>query len=395
MIKVDNLIDLKKKNLKCIIDYQRFRGNCTKKQIANDLNLSFATVSNMMNYLMQIDLVRNAEYNSSKYVGRSPKYFNFNPKRFQILTFDLHDRQLISIYVIDLARNILFHDDYPIQMISNIDQYMGKFSESFNNFIHIHGIDMESVISAGVVTPGNVDEKQDCIIGTENVIFQNKPIRKLINQIIGKQVVVENDANLAASFAAAVTQTKNLIYLYISNGLGLGTITNGNILRGANGYSSEIAHVPLGRIHRKCPYCGNYDCIQTDTSRNGFLSKYYGKEFPLGKIYKKEWESFIECIRSNDPKAVEVSRENGSILGKTLATAASILRPEKIVIGGIPVELFQIIVEIIENEINSREHYNPYIQVIHDNCCLDSMAKGAAELLYSRWYPDIDEFKVN
>ena len=40
---VDSLIDLKYKNLKSIIDYIRFRDSSTKREVARELNLSFAT----------------------------------------------------------------------------------------------------------------------------------------------------------------------------------------------------------------------------------------------------------------------------------------------------------------------------------------------------------------
>ena len=64
MLQIDSIIDIKNKNLKRIIDYMRFRPYSVKKQISIDLNLSFATVSNMINYLTQTKLIRQEDTES-------------------------------------------------------------------------------------------------------------------------------------------------------------------------------------------------------------------------------------------------------------------------------------------------------------------------------------------
>lgn len=394
MLKVDNLIDLKNKNLKSIIDYQRFRSDTTKKQIAHDLNLSFATVSNMANLLMNIDLIRETENSSSKYVGRSPKYIHMNNERFYIITLDLHMNQCMSLCKTDLASRILCRKTYEVPLFSSIDHFMRQAKEVFDDFLNVSKSDADKVIGVGVIMPGIFFDQNDYMASIENSIFQNQPIRKLMSDAIGKPVIMENDTNLAAYFSAISTQTNNLVYLYMGEGLGFGVVTNGNILRGVCGYSSEIDHIPMGTLNQKCPYCGNYDCLHTDVSRNGFLTKYNGKEHEFKRSYTAEWEDYIEHIRHGDARAVEVARKNALILGKGLAAAVCITWPARVVIGAIPPELYRIMMPIVEEQINSRKPFDPYIPVSYDNQCLDTIAKGAAEMLYSQWIPDYEWFEA-
>ncbi len=394
MVKVDNLIDLKNKNLKSIIDYQRFKSNTTKKQIAQDLNLSFATVSNMANLLMNIDLIRETENSSSRYVGRSPKYIHMNTERFYIITLDLHMSQYMSLCKIDLASRILCRKTYEVQLFSSIEHFMKQAQEVFDDFINASQSDADKVIGVGVIMPGIFFEQNDCMVSIENSIFRNQPIRKLMSDAIGKPVIIENDTNLAAYFSAISTHTDNLVYLYMGEGLGFGVVTNGNILRGVCGYSSEIDHIPMGTLNQRCPYCGNYDCLHTDVSRNGFLTKYNGGEYEFKRSYTAEWEDYIEHIRRGDVRAAEVARENALILGKGLSAAVCITWPARVVIGAIPPELYRIMMPIVERQINSRKPFEPYITVGYDDQCLDTMAKGAAEMFYSQWMPEYEWFEA-
>ena len=84
MLTVGNIIDLKKKNMKSILDFCRFGAGCTKKQIAEQLRLSFATVSNMTNSLARIHLLEDTDHEVSGYVGRSPRRLRFNARSFTI-----------------------------------------------------------------------------------------------------------------------------------------------------------------------------------------------------------------------------------------------------------------------------------------------------------------------
>ncbi len=390
MLTVDNLIDLKYKNLKSIIDYVRFREYNTKKQIAHELNLSFATVSNMINLLMNAGLIKETEARTSKYVGRFPKFINLNHKRFYIISLDLHLDWCMSLCLIDLARNIISRKTYEAQPFDDVNRLMERVKEVFDDFLGVNGIDPEMVIGAGIIMRGILNEQSDYIVVSENKLFQNQPIKKFMREAIRKPIVMENDTNLAAYFSAISMETDNLMYVYMGEGLGFGIITGGNILRGVRGYSSEIDHIPMGKLHKKCPHCGNYDCLHTDVSRNGFLTKYYEKDYEFKRSYKDEWEEYTKRIRSGDTRAVEVASENAVILGKALATAASITWPEKVVIGGIPQELYQVMGPVVEREINSRKPFEPYITVKHDDQCYDTIAKGAAEMMYFQWLPDFE-----
>jgi predicted NBD/HSP70 family sugar kinase len=84
-----------------------------------------------------------------------------------------------------------------------------------------------SLVVAAV--PGKLDRKNGIVIGLGNLSWKNKPIAKDIQEITGKEVLIENDANMAALYA-----THNIkplphksLYITISTGIGTGFVVDG------------------------------------------------------------------------------------------------------------------------------------------------------------------------
>lgn len=389
-MKIKNVIDLKNKNLKNVIDYMRFKEYSIKKQMAVDLNLSFATVSNMTNFLMQTELIGEVETYAAPSVGRSPKSFIFNAQRYTILVLDLHKMNRIVLYEISLGREILHRKEYPNNEIEDTGRYLENLAADYNDFLVTKNIHAADVIGVGTVISGVYDSEKEIVAGTINRVFDGQPMRRLLRELTGKPVIIENDANLAAIYASCVTGTKDLVYIYLDNGIGIGVVTCGYILRSVSGYSSEIAHAPIGYGGRRCPYCGNRDCLQTDLSREGYLSKYNYKDAGIEKTSDAVWLDFADRVEKGDTRAIEVVDENTAILSRALSTVTSLMRPKTIVVGGLPRALSERTLPACEKGINSRKYYMPHINIMNDDKVQQTIARGAAEVVYSAWYPNSD-----
>ena len=78
-------------------------------------------------------------------------------------------------------------------------------------------------------------------------------------------VSVDNDANLAAlaEYTSGVAAgTPDLVYLTGEVGVGGGIIVDGRLLRGADGFSGEVGHLPVDPGGTRCG-CGRYGCWET------------------------------------------------------------------------------------------------------------------------------------
>ncbi|MEX0881457.1 MAG: ROK family protein [Candidatus Saccharimonadales bacterium] len=94
-------------------------------------------------------------------------------------------------------------------------------TEEFKNY---------KIAAAGCAIPGKVDRSAGVGLTFGNLFWRNVPIASDVGKIVGKDVFLENDANLAGLFEAqAHKQYKKVLYLTLSTGIGGGFMVDGKI----------------------------------------------------------------------------------------------------------------------------------------------------------------------
>lgn len=204
------------------------------------------------------------------------------------------------------------------------------------------------VLVAGVAAAGFVDAAGANIVYAPNLSWRNEPFKAKLEARLDIPVFIDNDAN-AAGWAeyrfGAGRGYSHMVMLTIGTGVGGAIITDGHLLRGGFGVAAElghIRHIPNGRL---CG-CGRHGCIEQYGSGTALLSAatelaMSGK--PEGARLAElmddnggelKGQQVYQAINENDPGALELLREMGVALGKTIATLAAVLDPEIVIIGG-------------------------------------------------------------
>ena len=98
------------------------------------------------------------------------------------------------------------------------------------------GVSMDEVESIGIGVPGAVNPKTGVIEYSANLHFHNWEVSKMMNERLGKKVLIENDANAAALgeyLAGSAKGAKNAVAITLGTGVGGGIIINGKIYSGS------------------------------------------------------------------------------------------------------------------------------------------------------------------
>jgi len=187
----------------------------------------------------------------------------------------------------------------------------------------------------GVTIPGLADPiggiwVYACFSGIRNV-----PITKILSEKYGgKPVSIENDVNacaLAERKFGVCKETKDFLWITVSNGIGGGLILDGNIYRGHFGNAGEIGHFNVVDNGFQCG-CGNYGCLEAEAAGPGIARRYAalrGKE-PKDHSAKE----IAERARMKDEIAQSVFDTTGRLIGRAASYAVNLLNLEKVVIGG-------------------------------------------------------------
>lgn len=253
------------------------------------------------------------------------------------------------------------------------------------------------VSAAGVAAAGFVDAARAKIVYAPNLSWRNEPFKAKLEAKLDIPVFIDNDAN-AAGWAeyrfGAGRGYRHMVMLTIGTGVGGAIITDGRLLRGGFGVAAElghIRHIPNGRL---CG-CGRNGCIEQYASgtallRNAVELAHSGS--PTGaRLAELMTENdgqltgvqVYQAISEGDEGALNLLRELGIALGKTIATLAAVLDPEIVVIGGGVSAAGNLLLEPIrEGYLSSlsAKGFHPELTVAAAQFVNDAGVVGAADL---------------
>jgi glucokinase len=202
--------------------------------------------------------------------------------------------------------------------------------------------------AVGIGAAGFVDETGSVVAFAPNLAWRDEPVRKLVEEHIGRPVIVENDATAAVwaeTTMGAARGYEHVILITVGTGIGAGMVLGGSLYRGRFGMAGEPGHyrvVPDGRL---CG-CGNRGCWEQYASGSAlvaeareFASRSPGAAVRLlqlagGRVEGIDGPVITRAAQEGDAGALRCFDTVGSWLGAGLADLAAILDPGCFVIGG-------------------------------------------------------------
>lgn len=240
--------------------------------------------------------------------------------------------------------------------------------------------------SVGLGIPGTLSPFTRWVKNANSTWLNGQPLDKDLQQRLGREVRIANDANcLAVSEAVdgAAAGKQTVFAVIIGTGCGAGVALNGQAHSGGNGNAGEWGHNPLPwmdedelRYREEVPcYCGKQGCIETFISGTGFATDYQrlsGVDLQGAEIIKR--------LEQQDPVAELAMSRYEMRLAKSLAHVVNILDPDMIVLGGgmSNVErLYQTVPQLVKNWVFGGEFATPIRRAVHGD---SSGVRGAAWL---------------
>lgn len=223
-------------------------------------------------------------------------------------------------------------------ILDSIAQQIKKMAQELGiAFSHIFGV--------GVGVPGMV-LKQNFVVHCVNVPFHEIYVGSELSERLGVPVFVENDANVAALgelWRGSGQGVKDLVLYTLGTGVGGGIVIDGKIISGCHGAGGEIGHMPILETPRKrhCG-CGGTQCLELIASATGIVAEtlHYLEEYDqpssLRLIPSDELEAkdIFDAAKTGDEAAKAMIDQLGRDLGRSMAIIASVLNPQRFVIGG-------------------------------------------------------------
>jgi N-acetylglucosamine repressor len=194
----------------------------------------------------------------------------------------------------------------------------------------------------GVVVPGMVEHSTMKILHAPTLGWRNVSLREPLAAATGLPVQVENSGRACAvaqlwALRGDTPLPGDLVFISVSDGIGVGVIIQGEVLRGRHNIAGEFGHVPLSLDGPRCA-CGANGCWEAYVSNRATLARYFGRSATAGPEGAGERHFTVEDLivraRAGDAKAVAAVETTGRYLGLGLASVINALDPSRVYIGG-------------------------------------------------------------
>lgn len=201
---------------------------------------------------------------------------------------------------------------------------------------HAPSEDGDGVRGVGIVVPGMVDRRNGRVIYAPRLGWRDVRLRDAISGLVGLPVHVES-APIACALARLWTVGKtrtvnNFVYVSVSDGVGVGIVNRGEVLRGETHTAGEFGHVSLDPNGPLCA-CGKRGCWEAFASNSATVARYAGAPASRRKT-SPTVEEIVRRAKLNEPAARDAVIETGHQVGRGLAAVVSALNPKRIYIGG-------------------------------------------------------------
>ncbi len=330
-------INLKKR----ILAYFGKCGNTTIPELSKELNLSVPKMTAIINNLIEEGLVEdNGKTDSTG--GRRANLYGLAPNSGYFLAVDVKQNH-INIGLIDFENNLIKIEENYVYRLTNNEESLESLCVVINNFIKGLPVPKDKILGIGVNLSGRINYATG--YSYSFFYFHEDPLSKIIETKVGIPVFLENDSRAMAygEFSSGIVKDeKDVLFLNLDYGLGMGIMINQRLYYGKSGFSGEFGHVPLFENEIICK-CGKKGCLETEASgwaliemlkaeiKNGSSTVLTKNKF---NIEDTRVEDIVKAAINDDVLCIDLIAKVGEKLGRAIAMLINIFNPELIILGG-------------------------------------------------------------
>ncbi len=315
--------------------------NSSIADFSRALGISVPTITKLIAELMAENFLQD-EGKVGTSGGRRPSVYGLNPEAGYFVGVDIA-RHHFHIGISNFKGEI-------VNFIQDIEFVLEANELSFRTICRMvkdevtkSGIPWIKVLGVGVSLSGRVNPEKGYSL--TYFVSDDIPLKNIFQKEFNVPVNIENDSR-AMAYGEYMTlgdkADKNMIFINLSWGLGMGIITDGKLYYGKSGYSGEIGHFPALSNDIICR-CGKVGCLETGASGSALhrmmveeLKKGHSSSLlkPFSRKGDIELDEILTAVEMGDVLAIDGIGNVGDTLGRGIAGVLNVFNPGLVVIGG-------------------------------------------------------------
>jgi predicted NBD/HSP70 family sugar kinase len=326
-----NQRSVRRHNLGVVLRHVAEHGPRSRAAIAQETGLNKTTVSSLVSELIDFGLVRETEIELRGTVGRPALPVELSGRRVVGLGLEV-GVDFLAVRAADLTgderhRALLTTDNRGRPVDDVLDDLASLAHDA------LASVREQDLLTAGAVIalPGLVDSDGRLLVAP-NLGWTDVAVPERVGERLNRPpfpIQAENEANLGALaelWEGAGREFSDFIHISGELGVGAGIIVGGELFRGAHGFGGELGHTTVDPEGELCA-CGNRGCLETRVAL-GALLRAAGLE-PDARVGE-----LAARAQAGDERALGALADAGRWLGLGVASAANLLNPRGVVVGG-------------------------------------------------------------
>jgi predicted NBD/HSP70 family sugar kinase len=273
--------------------------------------------------------------------GRKPTFLYIDSRRRAIAAVDIRASQIYLMLTDKLGKPLTGVLAMPT--VRDPKKLVHVLAARITSLVAEHP-DVEGCDGIGVVVPGMVDRSSMTVLHAPMLGWRNVALGEPLAAATGLPVQIENSGRACALAQAwamrddLASTSGDIVFVSVSDGLGVGVMIHGEVLRGHHNIAGEFGHVTLSLDGPRCS-CGANGCWEAYVSNRATLARYFGRPMEKPGPARADHKGFtiddlLTRARGRDMKAVAALEATARYLGLGLASVIHALDPTRVYIGG-------------------------------------------------------------
>ncbi|HEX8248633.1 MAG TPA: ROK family protein [Pyrinomonadaceae bacterium] len=333
----------------------------SRADLARLMETNRAHVTFLINELLEEKLVREGAQGNQKVRGRKPTFLYLNSQKSFAVAVDVRASRTFLMMTDSIGRQLGDIISFPTEL--NPEKFITALVARVRQILP--GIpeasDCEGI---GIVIPGMLDRKSGVVLHAPTLGWRDVNLLAPLQAEFGEvEVHLENSGKACALSQIWATRSdgaafNDIVFVSVSDGLGVGIVINGEVMRGKHNTAGEFGHVPLSIDGPPCS-CGANGCWEAYVSNLATLSRYIGKKVSRRQPQSLETAEFtiedlISRARGGDSRALTALNSTARYLGLGLASVINAIDPSLVYIGGEITEAWDLIEPHVREAIKER-----------------------------------------
>lgn len=328
-------------NRRIVLNVIREHQPISRADLARHLNITRGVVSTLVQELIAQGVIYEGATGEAAR-GRKPTFLHIRTGDRLAIAVDVRFTKTYLMLCDFSGRQLALeaHDT-----IFDVPDFIKDLSSRIRRILKTHGA-KATCEGIGVVIPGMVDQRTGLILNAPALGWRGVEIRDKLAAATGLPVQIENSGRACALAQLwlgrdEATGPNSFVFISVSDGLGVGMVVNGELVRGHDHIAGEFGHIPLSLDGPRC-MCGSSGCWEAYISNLATLSRYFGWNlFKLSPNSLRDAgnSSFtvldlVARARAGDAKALGAIQATARFLGLGLGSIVNTVNPDCIYMAG-------------------------------------------------------------